>query len=373
MMNGAHRNEPLRFHWRMTQRGEHALASRANYVEGADIGLPDVEQQAAFCRAAEESGIEGILVNFGWHEPDAMLLTAGVGMRTTRAKYIVAYRSGLICPASFVQQTNTLSALLGGRVAINVVAGHSPDEQRSYGDYLAHDERYDRTEEFLDVCNRFWRGGGAVDFEGKYYRLERGRLKTPFVSEEGARGPELYIAGNSEAARRVAITQGSCWMMMAEAPAAIAAKAGPVLGAGRSVGVRMAVIARPTRAEALDAAYRIRASAQHVQGVDNKRAEAAFVASSDAVGMQNSFALAEREWLTPYLWTGLVRTHGAPCMALVGSPDDIVEGLMEFRDAGVSQFIFSGWPKLEEMLFFGREILPRVREREASAEAVAAN
>ena len=364
-------NEPLRFHWRMTQRGEHALAGRAYHVQRADTGLPDVEQQSAFCRAAEESGIEGILVNFGWHEPDAILLTAGVGMRTTRARFIIAYRSGLICPASFVQQINTLSALLGGRVAINVVAGHSPDEQRSYGDYLAHDERYDRTEEFLDVCNRFWNGGGEVDFDGKYYRLQRGKLKTPFICENGAPAPELYIAGNSDAARRVAVTQGSCWMMMPETPAAIAAKAAPVLAAGRSVGVRMAVIARTTRSEALEAAYAIRASAQHVEGLDNKRAEASFVAKSDAVGMRNSYALAEQEWLTPHIWTGLVRTHGAPCIALVGSPDDIVDGLMEFRAAGVTQFIFSGWPKLEEMLFFGREVVPRVREREATETLVA--
>jgi hypothetical protein len=31
---------------------------------------------------------------------------------------------------------------------------------------------------------------------------------------------------------------------------------------------------------------------------------------------------------------------------------------------GVSQFLFMGWPDEEEMIFFGKEILPAIRERE---------
>ena len=34
---------------------------------------------------------------------------------------------------------------------LNVVTGGDPDEQRRYGDWLAHDQRYERTGEFLGV------------------------------------------------------------------------------------------------------------------------------------------------------------------------------------------------------------------------------
>ena len=57
-----------------------------------------------------------------------------------------------------VQQINTLSVLTRGRVSLNIVAGHTPHEQRYYGDFLAHDERYERTDEFLTICRRFWGG-----------------------------------------------------------------------------------------------------------------------------------------------------------------------------------------------------------------------
>jgi alkanesulfonate monooxygenase len=58
---------------------------------------------------------------------------------------------------------------------------------------------------------------------------------------------------------------------------------------------------------------------------------------------------------------------GAPSIALVGSPDEIAAALEEYRAAGVTQFLFMGYPDLEQMSFFGAEILPRVRERERSA------
>ena len=43
------------------------------------------------------------------------------------------------------------------------IAGSSTQEQHGYGDFLAHDERYARAEEFLRVCNAFWRAAGEVD------------------------------------------------------------------------------------------------------------------------------------------------------------------------------------------------------------------
>jgi alkanesulfonate monooxygenase len=44
---------------------------------------------------------------------------------------------------------------------------------------------------------------------------------------------------------------------------------------------------------------------------------------------------------------------------------------MEYRSIGISQFLFMGWPDLEEMTFFGKEILPRVRQKEQEFANVA--
>ncbi len=56
----------------------------------------------------------------------------------------------------------------------------------------------------------------------------------------------------------------------------------------------------------------------------------------------------------------------------MGSADDVAGALLELGGAGISQFLFSGWPDEREMRFFGAEILPRVRRLESAAAGVGA-
>ena len=135
----------LKFHWRLPHGGETLGDTRAGFNR-ASLGLPDLEAQIAFCHQAEQCGIDSLLTDFGYAKPDPILLATALGLATEKIKFIVAYRSGLLSPATFVQQLNTLSALIQGRFSLNIVAGYSPQEQRAYGDFLAHDERYDRTD-----------------------------------------------------------------------------------------------------------------------------------------------------------------------------------------------------------------------------------
>lgn len=343
----------LRFHWRIPISGEDSGLPQS--------GVPDLDELTRFCLAAEEAGIESVLSDFGWGKPDPITLSAALGARTKHLRFMMGWRSGLVSPTLFVQQLNTLSAMIGGRIALNIVGGHSPGEHRGYGDFLLHDERYARTDEFLAVCNAFWYGEQPVDFRGKYYTIEQGKVKTPFVSNDGTRAPERYIAGNSVQARELAMRQGSCSMMMVEPPAKMREVVPPILAAGRTAGVRVAVIARETREEALDAARELVDSAS-----DDHQKEWGFVRNSDSPTQHARFdaAMNGEEWLTPVLWHGAMRTHGPAAAALVGSFDELAAALIEYGDAGVTQFILSGWPKLDEMVLFGREIVPRVRQIE---------
>jgi alkanesulfonate monooxygenase len=358
----------LRFHWRLPQGGERAGASRALQASLAQTGLPDLDPQTEFCRCAERCGMDSLLVDFGWSKADPILLSVALGMATAKIRLIVAYRSGLICPASFVQQLNTLSHLIQGRFSLNIVAGHSPEEQRYYGDFLAHDERYDRTEEFLAVCNAFWSREPEVNFQGKYYRVEKGKLNTPFYPSERC-SPEIYVAGNSRSAQRVAMTQGSCWMRFPDSSERLQKEIQPVLDGGKEVGLRCSIISRPTHDEAIAAARELTKGID--AAFDDRAKEKQFAAQSDAVSIQSLHRVAESEWLSECLWSGAVRSHGPAAIALVGSPGEIASAILDYKRIGVSQFIFSGWPKLESMIFFSREILPLVRAHEGEISAKA--
>ncbi|MBC7909346.1 MAG: LLM class flavin-dependent oxidoreductase, partial [Pyrinomonadaceae bacterium] len=320
--------------------------------------LPDMEGWTKFARSAEEAGIESVLLSFSRYEPDTILLACAVGMVTTKLKFIVAYRSGLMQPATFVQQVNTLSALIEGRVALNIVAGSSTAEQRGYGDYLEHDERYARAEEFLAVCRAFWRNEGDVDYEGQHYRVEQGKLHTPFVASDRST-PEIYVSGHSEQAQRLALSQGSCWLRLIDTPEKLQPMVARFREQGIEVCLRLCVVCRPTREDALATARAL------LPDEDIGRQERNILTSSDSQTLKQALAAADEiGWLNRCLWAGLVPYYGSSAMTLVGTPEELAKAFIEYKRIGITQFIIAGWPKLEEMLIFGRDVLPLVRKAE---------
>ena len=355
----------LRFHWRLIDGGEGPGPSLTGR-HAASRGLPDLDALVRFCRDAERAGIDSLLLDFGFSKPDPMTLAAALCRRTERIKFMVACRPGLMSPTLFVQQVNTVSALAGGRISLNVVAGHSAEEMATYGASLDHDARYERMDEFLAVCRAFWESDDPVEFSGRHYQFRGGRLRTPFVAA-GSRAPEVYVGGTSPAAREVAASRADCWVRFPLAPARLTDEIRPVLGAGRQVGLRLGVVARPTRGEALAAAGSL------VEGAGASAGELrAFVGRSDSHSLRSIDELAATEWLTPRLWTGTVPALGVPNVCLLGSYDEVAGELAGLGELGVGQFILSGWPKWDEMVRFGSEVIPRVRALESRDAGVAA-
>jgi alkanesulfonate monooxygenase len=323
-------------------------------------GIPDLAAHLAYCEAAEACGIESLLTAFGFHRPDPMTLAAALGVLTSKVKFMVAVRSGVISPTSFVQQVNTVSTLTQGRICLNVVGGHTPREQRAYGDFLNHDKRYARTDEFLSICRALWADKGPVSFKGAYYEIEEAVVKTPFVSDERS-APEIFVGGSSDAALDLAVRHADCLWTLPRSPEEMAPRLQIVRESGTEVGLLLSIIARPSREEAVSAAYALVDRA----GSKARQVHAKFSAQSDSVAFTGTLALAEKnagDWLTPWLWTGAVPYLGAPAIALVGSYDEVAGAIRAFEEVGISQFLFMGWPDLEEMKRFAGEVRPRLEE-----------
>lgn len=355
----------LRFHWMLPKGGEvvpgavqtprEASRYRVESVnDGSPAPRPDMDGWSHWARHAEDAGLDSVLISFSRYEPDPFMVACALGRATSKLKFIVAYRSGLMQPATFVHQVNTLAGLIGGRVSINLVAGSSSSEQRGYGDFLSHDERYARTDEFLRVCHAFWRDGAReVDFDGRYYRVERGRLHTPF-SGNGHRHPEIYVSGHSEQALQLAATHASCWLRTADVPEKIAPSVQRMRDAGLSVCLRLCILCRPTYEEAVEAAHSLLPEAGDGGGM------------ARTVGLKDDSVMyrerASGTWLSRTLWNGLVPLYGPVWTTLLGTPRDLADAFLAWRDAGVTEFILSGWPELDTVDTFGREVLPLIRE-----------
>lgn len=331
----------------------------ATTKSGSAAALPDMDGWVRFARCAEEAGIESVLLSFSRYEPDTLLIACAVGQATKKLKFIVAYRLGLMQPATFVQQVNTLSGVIGGRVSLNIVAGSSMAEQRGYGDFLEHDERYARAEEFLSVCRSFWANNEEVNFTGQYCRIEHGKIFTPFLAPE-RKAPEIYVSGHSEQAQHLALAQGSCYLRLIDTPEKLAPIVKRFRDNGVEVCLRLCVVCRPTHEEALAAARAL------LPPEEIGRQERRILSSSDSKTLKDALAAADDiGWMNRNLWAGLVPYYGSSAMTLVGSPQELAAAFLEYKKIGVTQFIIAGWPKLDEMMIFGREVIPLVREAES--------
>lgn len=52
--------------------------------------------------------------------------------------------------------------------------------------------------------------------------------------------------------------------------------------------------------------------------------------------------------------------RGGAGTALVGSHDEVAERIREYHALGIDEFVFSGYPHLEEAYWFGEGVLPRL-------------
>ena len=53
----------------------------------------------------------------------------------------------------------------------------------------------------------------------------------------------------------------------------------------------------------------------------------------------------------------------------MGDPEEVASAFIEYKRAGATQFILAGWPKLDEMIIFGRDVLPLIRQKERALDA----
>ena len=71
----------------------------------------------------------------------------------------------------------TIDVYSKGRFAINILTGWFKDEFRAFGEpWLDHDERYRRSEEFIQVLKGLWTQD-RLTFKGDFYRINDGWLK----------------------------------------------------------------------------------------------------------------------------------------------------------------------------------------------------
>jgi alkanesulfonate monooxygenase len=346
-------------HWFLPTYGD----GRQLLNTGPALRAPTIGYLSQIATAAEQLGFAGVLTPTGLWCEDAWVTTAMLIPRTDRLKFLVAFRPAALSPMLAAQLAATYQRLSGGRLLLNVVTGGEPAEQRAYGDFLAKDERYARSAEFLAVLNGLL-AGQTVNHRGRYLELRDAVLEHP-----PDQPPTIYFAGSSPAAGEVTARHVDVYLTWGEPPDQVAKKISWIrrlaAARGREVrfGIRLHVIARDTGSAAWARA------AELLDGVSPAaiREVQDALAHSESEGQRRMRRLhggsTDRLEVAPNLWAGVGLVRGGAGTALVGSHTEIADRIAEYHHLGISEFILSGHPHLEEAWWFGEGVLPLLRER----------
>jgi len=323
------------------------------------ITLDYLQQIAA---AIDRLGYAGALLPTGRGCEDAWIAASLLAPATTRIKFLVAVRPGLTTPGQAARMTATLDRFTAGRVLINVVAGGDAEELAGDGITLDHDQRYELTDEFLEI----WRGycrGDCVQFEGKHLQSRGGQLSVLPVQKPY---PALYFGGSSPAAHDVAAKHVDVYLTWGEPPEKVAAKLDDMrrraADQGRKLrfGIRLHVIVRETESEAW-------AAADDLIRYVSDEAIAAAKANFSRIQSEGQRRMAElhggdRSKLVvgPNLWAGVGLVRGGCGTALVGDPKQVATRMREYAELGIDTFILSGYPHLEESYRVAELLFPEL-------------
>ncbi|AGL17345.1 NtaA/DmoA family FMN-dependent monooxygenase [Actinoplanes sp. N902-109] len=199
------------------------------------VDFPDVRMYLELARTAERAGIDLLFFGDGtgipgtwrgsidaavewgiqWPRHDMSPVIAAMSTATTHIGFGLTYSSTFMHPFYVARLLNSLDHVTGGRIAFNVVTSTRGADAVNYGfdQLMEHDLRYERMEEFVDVCQALWtsvapdaivrdRATGRfadpakvapIDHDGRFFKV-RGPL--PSVPSPQV-APVLVQAGNS--------------------------------------------------------------------------------------------------------------------------------------------------------------------------------
>jgi dimethylsulfone monooxygenase len=283
-------------------------------------------------------------------------------LATERLKVIAAIHPGLWQPGVLAKWIATADQISGGRAAINVVSGWFKDEFTKLGEpWLEHGERYRRSEEFIRYVREMWTSEHA-EFNGDFYRLHDFDLKPKPATVAGRPHPEVFQGGNSTDARGMAGRVSDWYFANGNTLEGVAEQIRDVSEVAQvhnrtvKFGVNGFLVARDSESEARDVLREIidKADREAVEGFGSAVKQAG-QSSADKKGMWQDSEFSD-----------LVQYNDGFRTGLIGTPEQIAHRMLEYKKLGVNLILCGFLHYLEDVEYFGRKVLPIVRELEAA-------
>ncbi len=153
---------------------------------GDGTGIPDTWQ----------GGIEdAVRYGVAWPRFDMSPWIALMSRVTSHVGFGLTYASTFMHPFYTARLLNSLDHVTNGRMAFNVITSQRRSDFANYGydDLIDHGSRYDRLEEFIDVCRALW---DSVDADAFMWDRATGQVADPAkVRAIYHKGPQFKVKG----------------------------------------------------------------------------------------------------------------------------------------------------------------------------------
>ena len=320
---------------------------------------PTFDYNRRVAQAADDAGFSTILIaelNLndikGIRAPSLECWTTASALAplTDDIRLMAALRPGFRQPAVVAKMASNIDHISNGRFEINLVSAWWEEEMKMYaGHWLDHDTRYERSREFVEIMKGAW-SEETFSYDGDFYTAQNTVLEPKPVQESGI---PVYAGGGSEAGRNMIANHCDHYLMHGGSVEKIAGDIEDMRArradAGydpddMQFGMAAYVICRDTEEEAQAELDRITTVDYEAEGFDSYEE---FVSNSeldDEVDLKD-YSVSNRG-LRP---------------DLVGTPDQIVERLNAYADAGLDLVLVQCSPMLEEVERIGRDVIPRLK------------
>ena len=330
------------------------------------LGVPegDLRSSWAHCASilqeAEAQGFRNILCPSSYQVgQDTLSFVAGCAPITDRINMLAAVRCGEMQPIMLARTIATLDHMLEGRLTINIISSDFPGEkaESSY--------RYQRSREVVEILRMAW-AQDEINYDGEIYQF-KGVWTDPAKPYQVNGGPLMYFGGYSPAALELCGQHCDVYLMWPEPKDQLAERMKAVNAVaeryGRTLdyGLRVHMIVRDTEAEAREYADHL------VSKLDDELGQLIRDRAHDSGSLGVSHQARAREladqfgYVEPHLWTGIGRARSGCGAALVGSADQVLSQIEDYKKMGIRAFIFSGYPHIDECKHFGRLVMPELK------------
>ncbi|KAK0649945.1 luciferase-like domain-containing protein [Cercophora newfieldiana] len=340
-------------------------STEVNPIPGAGI---DPDYLERYARALDDYDFNYTLVPYSSAHFDPFGIGATIAAVTKKLKIIIAVRPNLAYPTVVAKALATLDQLSKGRAVVHFIAGGSDADQQREGDYLTKEQRYARMEEYIRILRRAWASAEPFSWDSEFYTFSQfSNQVRPF---NGTSIP-VSVGGSSDDAYRVGGALADIFGLWGEPLKdtkdqieriyAEAARAGRPESDRPRIWVTFRPIVAETEELAWAKAHRILEILQGNKGPGQQNNNSV---TPQNVGSQRLLEIAKRGHVQDRaLWYPTVTATNArgATTALVGSPQTIADSILDYVDLGAELISIRGYDNLNDVIDYGRYILPLVR------------